>query len=117
MSHVLEALQPNLNLTTSNLHDDWLSFLDDNGDTMKTIKKMKINLPKFSLDTIGYYIENWKLGNTDTAINETAIIYQDPDIFYEITSPVMPPINQLVVNIIVDKIEKGYPSICDEVEL
>jgi len=117
MSSIIQAIPPKVNLTTSTLHDDWLSFLDENGSIIKIIKKMQINFPKLSTYIIELPVESWKLSNIDTTKNEITIVYPELDIFYEISSPIMPPVDQFTVNIIVDKIEDGLPSICDEVEL
>ena len=120
MSTITQVFPPKLNLTTSTLQDDWLNFLDENGSIIKTIKKMQIIFPKLSLDIIELPKESWKLHklhNIDTTKNESTIKYPELDIFYEIPSPFMPPLEQFTVIIIVDEIKEGLPSICDEVEL
>jgi hypothetical protein len=114
MTYLTQAFSPQLNLTTSTLQDDWLNFLDENGSIIKIIKKMQIIFPKLSK---GKEELSWKLYSIDTTKNESTITYPGLDIIYEISSPAMPPLEQFTINIIVDEIEEGLPSICDEIEL
>ena len=43
--------------------------------------------------------------------------YTELDVVDDVESPIMPARNQFAVNLIVDSIEKGRPSLSDEVEL
>lgn len=118
MTPVLEALPPKLNLTTSNYNNDWLSFLDNGTYIMNIIKNMKINFPEFSEYVIKHSGESWVLVNSETSRSEVSVSYLDKlDFIYDIESPIMPARKQFTINLVIEKIEKGRPSICDEVEL
>ncbi len=43
--------------------------------------------------------------------------FEELDFIYDIESSVIPARKQFTVNIVIEKIEKGRPSISDEVEL
>ena len=117
MSPILEALPPKLNLTTSNYNDDWLNFLDNGTYNMNIIKNMQINFPELSKDIIENSDEKWVLINSETSRSEASLQHPEMDLIYDIESSAISVFKQFTVNLIIGKIEKGNPSICDEVEL
>ncbi len=117
MSPILEALPPKLNLTTSNHNDDWLNFLDNGTNTMNIIKNMQLNFPELSNNIIEHSDEKWILINGETSKSEVFLGHPEMDLIYDIESLSIPAPKQFAVNLLIGKIEKGHPSICDEVEL
>jgi len=114
MPPVLEALSPKLSSTTSNYYNEWLNFLDEEAPS---IKHRQIDLPELSICVVERPDGNWILVNGETAGSGRATGQLESDIVDDVESPVMPARNQFTINLVIERIEKGRPSICDEVEL
>jgi len=117
MIPIIEVSRPKLNLTTSNYNNDWLDFLDNGTCIMNTIKNMQLSFPEVSKDMIEYSDEQWVLINGETTGSEVSVKHPEMDFNYDIESPIISARKKFTVNLIIEKIEKGRPSICDEVEL
>lgn len=112
MSPVLEATIPQANLTTSHYYNEWLGFLDGN----IAIANRQIHFPDLSGSIVERPDGNWVLVNGDTSTSGKSIKPFSSDIVDDVDSPVMPARNQFIVSLIVDRIERGKPSFCDEAE-
>jgi hypothetical protein len=114
MSPILEALPPKLSSTTSNYYNEWLNFLDEDSSITK---QRLFNLPELSVYVVESPDGNWVLVNSETTGSGRANVQPEFDIIDYVESPIMPARKQFAVNLIIERIEKGLPSICDEVEL
>lgn len=114
MSPVLEAVQRKSSLTSSSYYNDWLSFLDEKSPV---IMEKWFRFPDLSTYLVERTDGNWVLVNGGTTGNQKAIGQMESDIVDDIESPIMHAMNQFAVTLIIQRIEKGRPSICDEVGL
>ena len=113
MSPILKAGLPKKSPTCLDQDDDWLNFLDEK---YLIVEAKKYIFPKLAIDLVEGIDGNWSLENDETGRNVKSFYQLEPDIVDDIDSPVMPPKNQFTINLIVKKIERGRPSICDEIE-
>ena len=114
MSPILEALPPKKTSTASNYYNEWLNFLDENSPV---IQAMQIKFPDLSMCIVERPDGNWVFLNSETSGSERSVEYLESDVVDDMESPIMPAKNQFVVNLIIERIEKGRPSLCDEAEL
>jgi hypothetical protein len=112
MSPVFEATLPQSSLTTSHYYNEWLGFLDG----AVTMKNRQVHFPDLSICVAERPNGNWVLVNGETSVSGKSIEQLTSDIIDDVESPVMPARNQFTVNLIIERIEKGSPSFCDEVE-
>ena len=112
MSPVLEAAPPKASQTTSNYYNEWLGFLDG----VIVTRNRQVHFPDLSMLIIERPDGNWFLVNGDTSTSGKSVKQFSSDMMDDINSPVMPARNQFIVSIIIDRIERGNPSFCDEVE-
>jgi len=111
MTPVFEAVPRKRSLTSSNSCNDWLGFLDEKSPII--IGKC-LHFPDLSTYLVGCSDSYWVLINGGTTGSQKAIGQMESDIVDDIESPLMPARNQFAVNLIIERIEKGRPSICDE---
>ena len=111
MSPVLEAAPPQASLTTSHYYNEWLGFLDGT----IAITNRQIHFPDLSISIVERPDGNWVLVNDDTSTSWKSKPFSS-DMVDDVDSPAMPARNQFIISLIVDRIERGKPSFCDEVE-
>lgn len=113
MSPVLGALPPKLRLTASNYYNEWLNFLDEKPTV---IKCQQLNLPELSMCIVGPLDVNWLLVNGETSVSGRSVGHSELDVVDDIEGLLLPPKNQFAINLFIERIERGRPSLCDEVE-
>ncbi len=114
MSLVLEALPSKKCSTASSYYNEWLNFLDEDAPV---VHAKQIKFPELSMCIVERPDGNWVLLNGETSGSGRLSEHLESDIVDDIESPLMPAKNQFAVNLIIERIEKGRPSICDEAGL
>ncbi len=112
MSPVLEVTLPRRNVSTSNYYNEWEGFIDEDLEFFKALNDKFFKLLK---DTKEYPAVSNILSGNETTRNEIPIFQSNLEYFLEVSSPLMPPKKEYIVDLIIEKIEKGKPSICDEI--
>lgn len=112
MSPIIEATLPRRNVSESNYYNEWEDFMDEN---LEFLKDLNNHLLKLLKDTKEYPAESNILSGNETTRNEIPIFQSNLEYFLEVSSPLMPPKKEYTVDLIIEKIEKGTPSICDEI--
>ena len=116
MSAILEALPPKSTSTTSNYRNEWLDFLDE---SLSIVQSRHMQFPELSMHNVKGQNGDWALFESNTSVSGKFIEhleYLESDVVDDMDSPIMPAKNQFTVDLIIERIEKGRPSVCDEVE-
>ncbi len=114
MSPVLEAMPPKKTSTSSSYYNEWLNFLDEDAFVIET-KQTKF--PDLSEYIIERPDSSWTLIDSETSGSEKSVGQLESDVVDDVESPRMYAKNEFVVNLIIERIERGSPSLCDEEEL
>jgi len=114
MSPVLEAIARKRSLTSSNSYNDWLNFLDEKSPI---IIEQWFRFPDLSTYLVERADGNWVITNSGTIASQRSILQMESDIVDDIDSPLMPAKNQFAINLVIERVERGKPSSCDEVGL
>lgn len=112
METVIEAFPAKHNISTSNYNYEYFGYLDENIVPLEDEKKYLIdalirifNKPVFN-----------KIIDIDiTAKSEESYFERNMISGHEISSPLMSPKKIIDIEVIIESIEKGAPSICDEI--
>ncbi len=116
MEKVIEALPARLNVSTSNYYNEWLGFLEEYIIPLNLITDYKrINFTDELIRILEMSTGIQIMDIDETSKSEIYSSEQNIIINHEIPSPLMPPNKSINIKVIVKNIEKGIPSICDEI--
>lgn len=116
METVIEAFSAKNNASTPNYNYEWLGYQDEDIIPITLVKKNEIkNFTNALIRIFNKPIFNKIIDIDITSKSEVSNLESNTIIGQELISPLMPPKKVIDIEVVIESIEKGTPSIFDEI--